>query len=138
MDPLGFALENFDTVGAFHEVDPQSRQPIDTAATMPDGTELAGPEDLHKALAARGDQLAQIITEKLMTYAIGRPLDYRDMPSRAPHRARGARPTTTASRTSCWESSTATPSAAAKRPPLPKSTTAQAANIIPTSALAAP
>jgi hypothetical protein len=81
MDPLGFALENFDTVGQFHAVDPQSRQPIDTAAVLPDGTRVAGPEDLHKALAARGDQLAQIITEKLMTYAVGRPLDYRDMPT---------------------------------------------------------
>jgi mono/diheme cytochrome c family protein len=81
MDPLGFALENFDTVGQFHLVDPQSRQPIDTAAVMPDGTRLSGPEDLHKALAARGDQLAQIITEKLMTYAVGRHIDYRDMPA---------------------------------------------------------
>jgi hypothetical protein len=81
MDPLGFALENFDTVGQFHSVDPQSRQPIDTAAVLPDGTKLAGPEDLHKALAARGDQLAQVITEKLMTYAVGRPVDFRDMPT---------------------------------------------------------
>jgi hypothetical protein len=81
MDPLGFALENFDTVGQFHLVDPQSRQPIDTAAVMPDGTRLSGPEDLHKALAARGDQLAQVITEKLMTYAVGRHIDYRDMPA---------------------------------------------------------
>jgi hypothetical protein len=81
MDPLGFALENFDTVGQFRSVDPQSRLPIDTAATMPDGTHLKGPEDLHKALAARGEQLAQIITEKLMTYAVGRHIDFRDMPT---------------------------------------------------------
>jgi len=81
MDPLGFALENFDTVGQFHSIDPQSRQPIDTAAVLPDGTPVAGPEDLHKVLAARGDQLAQVITEKLMTYAVGRPVDYRDMPT---------------------------------------------------------
>ncbi len=81
MDPLGFALENFDTVGQFRAVDPSSRLPIDTAATMPDGTHLKGPEDLHKALAARGDQLAQIITEKLMTYAVGRHIDFRDMPT---------------------------------------------------------
>jgi hypothetical protein len=81
MDPLGFALENFDTVGGFHTVDVQTRQPIDTAAVMPDGTRLSGPADLHKALAARGDQLAQIITEKLMVYAVGRHIDYRDMPT---------------------------------------------------------
>ena len=81
MDPLGFALENFDTVGQFRAVDAQSRQPIDTAAIMPDGTKLNGPEDLQKALAARGDQLATVITEKLMTYAVGRHVEFRDMPA---------------------------------------------------------
>ena len=81
MDPLGFALEGFDTVGQYHTVDTQSRQPIDTAAVLPDGTPVSGPEDLHKALATHGDQLAQVLTEKLMTYAVGRPVDYRDMPT---------------------------------------------------------
>jgi hypothetical protein len=81
MDPLGFALENFDTVGQYREVDPQTHLPIDTKATLPDGTHLAGPADLHKALAARGDQFAQIITEKLLTYAVGRHVEYRDMPT---------------------------------------------------------
>ncbi|RYG79517.1 DUF1592 domain-containing protein, partial [bacterium] len=81
MDPLGFALENFDTVGAFRKIDPQSRLPIDSAATMPDGQHLSGPSDLHKALAARSDQFAEIITEKLMTYAVGRHVDYNDMPA---------------------------------------------------------
>ncbi len=81
MDPLGFALESFDTVGQFHEIDPQTRQPIDTRATLPDGTEINGPADLNKALAARSDQLAQVITEKLMTYAVGRHVEFRDMPA---------------------------------------------------------
>ena len=81
MDPLGFALENFNTVGAFRTVDPQFHKPIDPKATMPDGTVLAGPADLHKALAARGGQFTQIVTEKLMTYAVGRPVDFNDMPS---------------------------------------------------------
>jgi len=81
MDPLGFALENFDTVGAYRTIDPQSRQPIDSAATMPDGQVLSGPADLHKALAARSDQFAEIISEKLMTYAVGRLIDYNDMPA---------------------------------------------------------
>jgi len=81
MDPLGFALENFDTVGQFRTVDPQSHQAIDTDATMPDGTHMTGPADLHKALAARGPQFAQAITEKLMTYAVGRPMEYSDMPA---------------------------------------------------------
>jgi len=81
MDPLGFALENFDTVGEFRAIDPQTHTLIDTAATMPDGTRMTGPADLHKVLAARGQQLVQTITEKLMTYAIGRPMIYSDMPS---------------------------------------------------------
>jgi hypothetical protein len=42
---------------------------------------MNGPADLHKALAARGDQFAQIITEKLMTYAVGRHVDHNDMPA---------------------------------------------------------
>jgi hypothetical protein len=81
MDPLGFALENFNTVGAFRTIDPQFHLPIDPRATMPDGTQLAGPADLHKALAARGDQFTQVITEKLMTYAVGRHVDFNDMPT---------------------------------------------------------
>jgi hypothetical protein len=81
MDPLGFALENFDTVGAYRKIDPQSRQAIDAAGTMPDGQSLAGPEELHQALAAHSDQFAQIITEKLMTYAVGRLVDHDDMPA---------------------------------------------------------
>jgi mono/diheme cytochrome c family protein len=81
MDPLGFSLENFDTVGEFHTIDPQSRQPIDTAAVMPDGTKMAGPEDLAKVLAGKGDQFAGTITQRLMTYAVGRPADYHDMPA---------------------------------------------------------
>jgi len=81
MDPLGFALENFDTVGTYRKVDPQSHQVIDASGTMPDGTKLAGPADLHQALASRGDQFAQIITEKLMTYAVGRHIDHNDMPT---------------------------------------------------------
>jgi hypothetical protein len=81
MDPLGFALENFDTVGEFRAIDPQTHTLIDTAATMPDGTHMTGPADLHRALAARGPQLVQTITEKLMTYAIGRPMIYSDMPA---------------------------------------------------------
>lgn len=81
MDPLGFALENFDTVGEFHTIDPQSRQPIDTAAVMPDGTKISGPEDLVKVLAARGDQFAQTITARLMTYGVGRTVEAQDMPA---------------------------------------------------------
>jgi hypothetical protein len=81
MDPLGFALENFDTVGAYRKIDPQSRQVIDSSGTLPGGQRLAGPADLHRALASRSDQFAQIITEKLMTYSVGRHIDHDDMPT---------------------------------------------------------
>ena len=81
MDPLGFALENFDTVGEFHTIDPQSRQPIDTAAVMPDGTKISGPEDLVKVLASHGDQFAGTITARLMTYGVGRTMEAQDMPT---------------------------------------------------------
>lgn len=137
MDPLGFALENFDTVGQFHSVDPQSRQPIDTAATLPDGTQVSGPEDLHKALAARGDQLAQIITEKLMTYAVGRHIDYRDMPT-----IRRIVRTAAANHYRFEDIVLGVVNSDAFRrreaPELPKSTTAQATNIIPASISPAP
>ncbi len=76
-------------MGEFRAIDPQTHTLIDTAATMPDGTRMAGPADLHKALAARGQQLAQTITEKLMTYAVGRPMVYSRHAQRARHRARG-------------------------------------------------
>src|SRR5215468_5388272 len=50
MDPLGFALENFDTVGQYHTIDAQTLTPIDTSGVLPDGTPLKGPDDLRRAL----------------------------------------------------------------------------------------
>lgn len=81
MDPLGFALENFDTVGQYRERDPQTRTVLDTTGTLPDGTLLEGPDDLRNALAARPDQFVQTISEKLLSYALGRHIEYRDMPA---------------------------------------------------------
>jgi hypothetical protein len=138
MDPLGFALEGFDTVGQYHTIDPQSRQPIDTAATMPDGTKVSGPEDLHRELAKRGDQLAQVITEKLMTYAVGRHIDHRDMPT-----VRRIVRSAEASNYRFEDIVLGVVNSAAFRrreapAPLPASTTAQAANIIPTNVSSAP
>ena len=80
MDPLGFALENFDTIGQFRVRDADTGGAIDTAGTLPDGTQIDGPDDLRHALLRRPEQFVQTLTEKLMTYALGRPLDYRDMP----------------------------------------------------------
>ncbi|HYR90983.1 MAG TPA: DUF1592 domain-containing protein [Terriglobia bacterium] len=81
MDPLGFALENFDTVGQYHTRDPQALTPIDPSGVLPDGTPIKGPDDLRRALAARPDQFVQALTENLLTYALGRSTDYRDMPT---------------------------------------------------------
>ena len=82
MDPLGFALENFNAVGQFRANDPDTLTPIDTAGQLPDGTAIKGPDDLRRALVARPDrQFVQAFTENLLTYALGRSLDYRDMPT---------------------------------------------------------
>jgi mono/diheme cytochrome c family protein len=81
MDPLGFALENFDTVGQYRTRDPLNHTVLDTSGTLPDGTQLKGPDDLRRALAARPDQFVQTLTERLMTYALGRGVDYHDMPT---------------------------------------------------------
>jgi hypothetical protein len=80
MDPLGFALENFDTVGQFRARDTDTGGTVDSSGVLPDGTKINGPDDLRAALASRPAQFAQTVTEQLMTYALGRPVDYRDMP----------------------------------------------------------
>jgi hypothetical protein len=82
MDPLGFALENFNAVGQFRANDPDTLTPIDSAGQLPDGTAIKGPEDLRRALVDRPDQqFVQALTENLMTYALGRNIDHRDMPT---------------------------------------------------------
>jgi hypothetical protein len=79
MDPLGFALENFDAVGAFRTKD--AGQPIDASATMPDGTAFAGIAGLQRILMSRKDEFTRAFTERLMTYALARGLGARDMPA---------------------------------------------------------
>lgn len=79
MDPLGFALENFDTIGQFRTLDAGAK--IDPTGVLPDGTAIKGPEDLRRALTARPDQFVQALTENLFTYALGRSTGYRDMPA---------------------------------------------------------
>jgi hypothetical protein len=82
MDPLGLALENFNTVGQYRAHDPDTLGFIDTAGQLPDGTKIAGPDDLRRQLVERPDhQFVQALTENLLTYALGRSLDYRDMPT---------------------------------------------------------
>jgi len=82
MDPLGFVLENFNAVGQYRVNDPDTLTPIEATGQLPDGTTLKGPDDLRKALVDRPDrQFVQAFTENLMTYALGRSLDYHDMPT---------------------------------------------------------
>jgi hypothetical protein len=82
MDPLGLALENFNAVGQYRVNDPDTLTPIDTVGQLPDGTAIKGPEDLRRSIVDRPDhQFVQALTENLMTYALGRTLDYRDMPT---------------------------------------------------------
>ena len=82
MDPLGLALENFSAVGQFRANDPDTLTPIDPTGQLPDGTTINGPDDLRRALVGRPDhQFVQTLTENLLTYALGRSLDYHDMPT---------------------------------------------------------
>ncbi|HEY1898418.1 MAG TPA: DUF1592 domain-containing protein, partial [Steroidobacteraceae bacterium] len=81
MDPLGLALENFDAVGKYRDIDQETRQPIDSSGKLPDGTQINGPDDLRKALLAQPDQFVQALTMNLMTYALGRTVEYYDMPT---------------------------------------------------------
>ncbi len=78
MDPIGFALENFDLVGAWREYD--GKAPIDASGQLADGTPLEGPADLRQALLGRSDAFMTAVTEKLLTYALGRGIHYDDMP----------------------------------------------------------
>jgi mono/diheme cytochrome c family protein len=79
IDPIGLSLDNFDVTGAWRIRD--NGMPVDAASTFYDGTPLAGPADLRRALLARSDVLLQTFAENLMTYALGRRLSAADMPA---------------------------------------------------------
>jgi mono/diheme cytochrome c family protein len=81
MDPLGFALENFDAIGAWRTKDREAGDAIDSSGQLADGTLVNGPVDLRRALLERPDQIAQTMTEKLMIFALGRSVEYYDMPA---------------------------------------------------------
>ena len=80
MDPLGLALENFDAVGRWRGQMPGGGL-IDASGAMPDGTAFGGPADLRRELVRNPEQLATVVTEKLLTYALGRGVEYYDMPA---------------------------------------------------------
>jgi hypothetical protein len=81
MDPLGFALENFDAIGEWRNADRWAGTPIDASDKLVDGTAIRGPVDLRNMLMRRPDQFVQTVTEKLMTYGLGRSVEYYDMPA---------------------------------------------------------
>ena len=80
MDPLGFALENFNAIGQWRTTEGESNTPIDSTGTLPDGTTFRGPAELRKLLLSKPEQFATTVTEKLLTYAIGRGVEYYDEP----------------------------------------------------------
>ncbi len=80
IDPAGFALENFDAVGRWRVVD-ESFNPIDASGVLPDGTAFDGVAELRAALVRRPEQFVSTMTEKLLTYALGRGLTHADMPA---------------------------------------------------------
>ena len=78
MDPIGLALENFDGIGSWRAKD--GGIPVDAAGRMFDGTRLDGPVSLRKAILGHSDAFLGTFTENLLAYALGRVVDYRDMP----------------------------------------------------------
>ncbi|MEQ1870718.1 MAG: DUF1592 domain-containing protein [Vicinamibacterales bacterium] len=79
MDPLGFALENFNAIGQWREVDAGTK--VDPSGTFPDGTKFNGPAEFRQVLLSHREQFVRTFTEKLTTYALGRGLEYYDQPS---------------------------------------------------------
>jgi len=77
-EPMGFALENFDAVGAWRRQD--EGQPIDATGVFPDGTKLDGVASLRNLVVRYQDQFVRVVAEKLLIYALGRGVDYQDMP----------------------------------------------------------
>jgi hypothetical protein len=80
IDPFGLALENFSATGQWREVDREAGEPIDATTVLPGGQTVNGPLELREALLRRPDQFVQALTVKLMMYALGRELEYFDMP----------------------------------------------------------
>ena len=81
MDPLGLSLENFDAIGQWRDRDREAGDVIDASGQMVTGQKLNGPDDVRAALMANPEQFVQTLTMKLMTFALGRTVEYHDMPT---------------------------------------------------------
>jgi hypothetical protein len=79
MDPIGFALENFDAVGRWRETD--GGLPIEPLDRLPDGTEINGLNGVKQLLLSEPERFVSAVTEKLLMYAIGRNIQYYDRPA---------------------------------------------------------
>ncbi|HEY6343823.1 MAG TPA: DUF1592 domain-containing protein [Bryobacteraceae bacterium] len=79
LDPLGFSLENFDAIGQWRTSD--AGTPIDATGQLADGTLVDGPVALRKAIMKHPEQFVRTMTEKMLTYGLGRGLEYYDMPA---------------------------------------------------------
>jgi hypothetical protein len=79
LDPLGFALENYDATGKFRKSD--GGVEIDSSGSLPDGATVRGPGDLKKVMMDRKDEFVDCFSEKLLTYALGRGLEHYDLPA---------------------------------------------------------
>ena len=79
IDPVGFALENFDSVGKWRDTGADGA-PLDVAGMLADGTKVNGPAALREAILSRPDAFATVVTERMLTYALGRGLEPDDMP----------------------------------------------------------
>jgi len=79
IDPLGLALDNFDVVGAWRIKD--NGVPVDSNGVLYDGTKMAGPADLRQALLAKSEPVIRNFTDNLMSYALGRRIEYFDQPT---------------------------------------------------------
>ncbi len=80
IDPIGLALENFDAIGRWRDVDRVANAPINASTVLPGGQPVNGPAQLRRELLEGSDLFARALTEKLMMYAVGRELEYFDMP----------------------------------------------------------
>src|SRR5690606_7713910 len=81
IDPLGLALENYNSVGQWRDKDPDAGEIIDASGLLTDGTPVRSTADLWQALVSDKSLFAQTFTTKLMTFALGRGLEYYDMPT---------------------------------------------------------
>jgi hypothetical protein len=79
MDPLGYAMENFDPIGRYREKD--GSKPVENTGKLPDGTELRGVESVKQVLLDRKDQFVHTLTQHLLVYALGRDLQVYDLPT---------------------------------------------------------